>query len=97
MQCKAVVGRFARGVAIASALGLSHSFAYADEKPQMGGTLNIGNVYVTLSPLSWDPGDWAWKFGQDTGLMYEQLFVGDLSKAKRKGGEQLRPDSSATH
>ena len=38
-----------------------------NEKPQYGGTLNIGMVYLTLSPLSWDPGDWAWKFGQDTG------------------------------
>jgi len=57
------------------------------EKPQLGGTLNIGNVYVTLSPLSWDPADWAWKFGQDTGLMYEQLFVGDLSKSIRRGGK----------
>lgn len=94
MQCKATVGRLARRLAIAGALGLSHSFAYADEKPQMGGTLNIGNVYVTLSPLSWDPGDWAWKFGQDTGLMYEQLFVGDLSKSKRNGGKySFVPDS----
>ena len=87
MKTKATVGRLVRGLTIAGALGLSHSFAYADEKPQMGGTLNIGNVYVTLSPLSWDPGDWAWKFGQDTGLMYEQLFVGDLSKSKRNGGK----------
>ncbi len=61
--------------------------AAAAEKPKYGGSLSIGMVYVTLSPLSWDPGDWAWKFGQDTGLMYEQLFVGDLSKSKRKGGK----------
>ena len=58
-----------------------------NEKPQYGGTLNIGMVYLTLSPLSWDAADWAWKFGQDTGPMYEQLFVGDLSKSKRKGGK----------
>ena len=57
------------------------------EKPQYGGTLNIGMVYFTLSPLSWDPADWAWKFGQDTGLVYEQLMVGDLSKSIRKGGK----------
>lgn len=87
MQYKATVGRLARGLAMAGVLGLSQSLAYADEKPQMGGTLNIGNVYVTLSPLSWDPGDWAWKFQQDTGLMYEQLFVGDLTKSKRNGGK----------
>jgi peptide/nickel transport system substrate-binding protein len=94
MQCKTMVRMLARGVATAGTLGLLHSFAYADEKPEIGGTLNIGNVYVTLSPLTWDPGDWAWKFGQDTGLMYEQLFVGDLSKAKRNGGPySFVPDS----
>jgi len=58
-----------------------------NEKPQTGGTLNIGLVYYTLSPLSWDPADWPWKFGQDTGLMYEQLFAGDLSKARSRGGK----------
>ena len=79
-------GAFARGLAVAATLGLSQSPALADEKPQVGGTLNIGMVYVTLSPLSWDPADWTWKFQQDTGLMYEQLFAGDLSKAKRNGG-----------
>ncbi|WP_454617124.1 ABC transporter substrate-binding protein [Bradyrhizobium cenepequi] len=79
-------GAFARGLAVAATLGLSQCPALADEKPQAGGTLNIGMVYVTLSPLSWDPADWTWKFQQDTGLMYEQLFAGDLSKAKRNGG-----------
>lgn len=57
------------------------------EKPQYGGNLSIGMVYVTLSPLTWDPADFAWKFGQDTGLMYEQLFAGDLTKSKRRGGK----------
>jgi peptide/nickel transport system substrate-binding protein len=56
------------------------------EKVQYGGTLNIGTVFVTLSPLSWDPGDWPWKFTNDTGLAYEQLFAADLSKSKRNGG-----------
>lgn len=56
------------------------------EKPQYGGTLNLGMVYVTLSPLSWDSADWPWKFQQDTGLVYEQLFSADLSKSKRNGG-----------
>ena len=51
-------------------------------------------VYVTLSPLSWDPAAWPWKFGQDTGLMYEQLFAADLSKSLRKGGKYtFRPDA----
>ncbi|MGX9425703.1 ABC transporter substrate-binding protein [Bradyrhizobium sp. LeoA1S1] len=87
MNRKTTFGSLARGLAIAATLGLSQSPALADEKPQVGGTLNIGMVYVTLSPLSWDPADWTWKFQQDTGLMYEQLFVGDLSKAKRNGGK----------
>ncbi len=87
MDRKTTFGSLARGLAIAATLGLSQSPALADEKPQVGGTLNIGMVYVTLSPLSWDPADWTWKFQQDTGLMYEQLFVGDLSKAKRNGGK----------
>ena len=78
-----------RTLALAGALALASAGASAQaEKPQTGGTLNIGLVYYTLSPLSWDPADWPWKFGQDTGLMYEQLFAGDLSKAKSRGGKQ---------
>jgi peptide/nickel transport system substrate-binding protein len=57
------------------------------EKPQYGGTLEIGTVYVTISALSWDPADWAWKTNHDSGAFYEQLFAGDLSKAKRNGGK----------
>ena len=73
---------------LAGALALACSGANAqNEKPQYGGTLNIGNVNVTLAPLSWDPADWAWKFGQDTGAMYEQLFAADLNKSIRKGGK----------
>ena len=80
--------RSLRTVALAGLIGAASFGAIAQaEKPQPGGTLNIGNVYVTLSPLSWDPADWAWKFGQDTGLMYEQLFAGDLSKSIRRGGK----------
>lgn len=59
----------------------------AAEKPQYGGSLNIGNVYVTVSPLSPDTADWAWKINQDTGLAYEQLFAADLSKSTRNGGK----------
>ena len=84
-----------RRVALAGALALTPVVAQAQtEKPQMGGALNIGMVYATLSPLSWDSADWAWKFGQDTGLMYEHLFVADLSKAQRNGGPySFRPDA----
>ena len=59
----------------------------AQEKPQYGGTLEIGTVYVTLSALSWDLADWNWKQNHDTGLFYETLFAADLSKSKRKGGK----------
>ncbi|MDH4392157.1 MAG: ABC transporter substrate-binding protein [Aquabacterium sp.] len=74
--------------------------AAAAEKPQYGGALSVANVYYTISPLTFDSIDWAWKFNQDTGLVYEQLFVADLSKAKRNGGKYpfvsdsfLPPDS----
>ena len=78
-----------RALALAGALALGSAGALAQaEKPQTGGTLNIGLVYYTIAPLSWDPADWAWQFGHDTGLMYEQLFAGDLSKAKSRGGKQ---------
>jgi peptide/nickel transport system substrate-binding protein len=56
------------------------------EQPKYGGALEIGTVYVTLSALSWDPADFNWKLNHDTGLFYEQLFAGDLSKARRNGG-----------
>jgi peptide/nickel transport system substrate-binding protein len=74
----------------AAALALAGAPALAEDKtkPQYGGTLEIGTVYVTLSALSWDPADWNWKSNHDSGQFYEQLFVGDLSKAKRNGGKQ---------
>ena len=58
----------------------------AIETPQYGGTLNVGTVYLTLSPLSWDPADWAWKGNHDTGMVRELLFAADLDKSIRKGG-----------
>lgn len=57
-----------------------------EDDPQYGGTLNVGTVYVTLSPLSWDPADWAWKSNHDSGMVREQLFAGDLEKSVKKGG-----------
>jgi len=56
------------------------------DKPQYGGHLNIGVVYYTLSPLSFDGADWTWKFNQDMGLTYEMLLAADLTKARRSGG-----------
>ena len=83
MKCALYRGlaAFAAATLLAPALVLAQA-----EKPQYGGSLNIGNVYVTVSPMSADTGDWAWKHAQDTGLAYEQLFAADLSKSKRKGG-----------
>ena len=59
----------------------------AAEKPQYGGALSIANAYYTIAPLSFDSGDWPWKFNLDNSLVYEQLMVADLSKSKRKGGK----------
>ena len=58
-----------------------------DHTPQYGGDLNIGSIYVTLSPLSWDPADWAWKLNHDTGAVREQLFAGDLAYSLKNGGD----------
>lgn len=57
-------------------------------EPQYGGTLNVATVYRTLSALSWDPADWAWKTNHDTGQIYEQLFAADLDQAVGKGGSE---------
>lgn len=56
------------------------------DQPLYGGQLNIGTLYVTLSALSWDPADWTWKSNHDAGMIREQLFAGDLSKAVSRGG-----------
>lgn len=56
------------------------------DQPIYGGKLNIGTLYVTLSALSWDPADWAWKSNHDAGVIREQLFAGDLDKAVSRGG-----------
>lgn len=74
----------AAGVALAVAAGSALAQA---EAPKYGGTVEIGSVYPTISALSWDLADWNWKQNYDTGQVYEQLFVADLSKAKRNGGK----------
>ena len=68
-------------------LGLLAAPALAQEKPQYGGTLEVGTVYVTLTALSFDPADWNWKLNHDTGNYLEQLFAADLSKSVRNGGK----------
>src|ERR1700742_2082548 len=58
----------------------NHSAKGAEQakKPQYGGQVNIGNVALALSALSWDSADFNWKHNLDTGLVYEQLFAADL-------------------
>ncbi|HEU5296227.1 MAG TPA: ABC transporter substrate-binding protein [Burkholderiaceae bacterium] len=75
-----------RFIAGALLIGAAGALAQA-QKPQYGGELNIGNVFATVTPMSPDNGDWAWKHTQDTGLAYEQLFAADLSKSVRNGGK----------
>src|SRR4029450_93541 len=78
-----------KGALLASALLLMGGSPSAQKgvKPQYGGSLEIGTVYVTLSALSFDPNDWNWKLNHDTGQYLEQLFQGDLSKARSRGGK----------
>ncbi|MCD9120761.1 ABC transporter substrate-binding protein [Cupriavidus sp. UGS-1] len=78
------------GTAIAAAIALAVTAGSAlaqPEAPKYGGTVEIGSVYPTISALSWDLADWNWKQNYDTGQVYEQLFVADLSKSKRNGGK----------
>ncbi|MCT9126534.1 ABC transporter substrate-binding protein [Cupriavidus gilardii] len=87
---KAVRRSAKRGAAIAAAVALALAAGSAlaqAEAPKYGGTVEIGSVYPTISALSWDLADWNWKQNYDTGQVYEQLFVADLSKARRNGGK----------
>jgi peptide/nickel transport system substrate-binding protein len=83
------LARQIRALALPATLSLLPALALAQPaaKPQYGGALTIGNVYITVSPLSPDNADWPWKHNQDTGLVYEQLFAADLGKSVRKGGK----------
>jgi len=64
------------------------------QKPQYGGSLEIGTVYATISALSFDPQDFAWKLNHDSGPYLETLFAGDLDKSVRRGGKySFRPDA----
>ncbi|TXL81924.1 ABC transporter substrate-binding protein [Vineibacter terrae] len=79
------LGAIALGIGLLG--GQSAAQAQSSGKPQYGGTLEVGTVYVTLSALSWDPADWNWKSNHDSGQFYEQLFAADLSKSKKHGGK----------
>jgi peptide/nickel transport system substrate-binding protein len=64
------------------------------ETPKYGGTLEIVTVYATISALSWDNYDYNWKHNHDTGQVYEQLFVTDVSQFKSRGGKwTMTPDA----
>lgn len=84
------VGALVTGLVVATAIGAVYAQA---KKPQYGGQLNIGTAVLAVSALSWDSADFNWKHNMDTGLVYEQLFAGDLSKAIRNGGKRnFTPD-----
>ena len=54
------------GLAAAALLACSSSWAQAPaQKPQYGGALSVANVYYTISPLTFDTADMAWKINQD--------------------------------
>src|SRR5258706_4428353 len=74
-------------VVLSLALAGIGAAAVAATAPQYGGTLQVTTVFPTLSALSWDLQEWHWKQNHDTGMYFEQLFVGDLDKSVRKGGK----------
>ena len=79
-------GRIGAVSFILLAAAMSTGSARAGEVPKPGGALEVGTVYATLSPLTWNPYDWQWKINHDTGMVYDLLLAADLSKAKRHGG-----------
>ena len=78
--------RNAKLLAGLTALWLGTAAAWAQDKPQYGGALEIVTIYPTISALSWDLADWNWKHNHDTGQVYEQLFAADLTKSVKNGG-----------
>ena len=76
--------------ALSALLALACLAARAEDpptaRPQYGGTLNLGTVYVGLTALSFDPADWNWKVNHDAGMVYELLFAADLEQSVGQGG-----------
>jgi peptide/nickel transport system substrate-binding protein len=87
MSCSRSSLRIAAASIAATLTFAAPAWAQSEQPPKPGGTLEVGTVYVTLSALSFDSADWNWKHNHDTGAVYEQLFVADLSKSKRLGGK----------
>lgn len=76
------------------AAGPAAGQSFKMETPKYGGTLEIVTVYATISALSWDNYDYNWKHNHDTGQVYEQLFVTDVSQFKSRGGKwTMTPDA----
>jgi peptide/nickel transport system substrate-binding protein len=57
------------------------------EQPRYGGALEVGTVHVTINAISWDQGDWPWKFNHDAGSVYELLMAADLNQSIGRGGK----------
>src|SRR5437868_14446495 len=57
------------------------------EQPRYGGALEVGTVHVTINAISWDQGDWPWKFNHDAGNMYESPLIADLNQSVGRGGK----------
>jgi peptide/nickel transport system substrate-binding protein len=87
-----LAGVAALGFALAA--GPAAAQNYKMETPKYGGTLEIVTVYATISALSFDNYDYNWKHNHDTGQVYEQLFVTDVSQFKSRGGKwTMTPDA----
>src|SRR5690348_680306 len=57
------------------------------EPPRYGGALEVGTVHVTINAISWDQGDWPWKFNHDAGPMNETMIAADLNQSIGRGGK----------
>lgn len=82
------------GLVAAQSAAAAPSAPSAPEAPKYGGTLSVGNIYVTLSAQSWELADWHWKQADDTGHYIERLFAADFSKARRNGGPHRFRDNN---
>ena len=67
--------------------GAKESARIETEPPQYGGSLEVGTVHVTINAISWDNGDWPWKFNHDAGSVYESLMAADLNQSIGRGGK----------
>ena len=82
------------GVAALALTAPAFGQSYKIETPKYGGTIELVSVYATISALSWDNADYNWKHNHDTGSVYEQLFVTDVSQFKSRGGKWTQtPDA----